>query len=97
MGINSLFFYENQKFRPQGGPFIYIAGFFEGVKVKFFALYKKTNKYRISFSLNIGYRTLKHLDLNGKAKRSFSPKFLWGNTTIYLKNWFKIKLSAPLF
>ena len=36
LGINSLFFYENQKFRPQGGPFVYISDFFEGVKVKFF-------------------------------------------------------------
>ena len=34
--MNSLFFYENQKFRLQGGPFVYISDFFESVKVKFF-------------------------------------------------------------
>ena len=25
LGINNLFFYENEKFRPQGGPFVYIS------------------------------------------------------------------------
>ena len=33
--INNLFFYQNQKFGPQG-PFVYISDFFESVKVKFF-------------------------------------------------------------
>ena len=36
MEINSLFFYENQRFRPQRGPFVFISDFFEGVKVEFF-------------------------------------------------------------
>ena len=35
-GINSLFFYENQKFGPQGRLFVFILDFFKGVKVKLF-------------------------------------------------------------
>ena len=59
MGINSFFFYENQKFRPQGGPFVYISDFIEGVNVIFFGLcmsnrktkIKMNKKYIFSFSL----------------------------------------------
>ena len=32
----SLILYENQKFRPESGPFVYISNFFEGVNDKFF-------------------------------------------------------------
>ena len=48
--INSLFFYENKKFRPQGGPFVYIPDFFEGVKVKFFRFISKQIPYLVSLN-----------------------------------------------
>ena len=41
LGIIILFFYLNQKYRPQGGPFVYISDFFEGVKVNFFSFISK--------------------------------------------------------
>ena len=46
MGINSWFFYEIQKFRPQG-PFVYISDFFAGVKVKFFRFISKQMPYLV--------------------------------------------------
>ena len=49
-GINSLFFYENQKFRPQGGLFVYISDFFEAVKVAFFQFISKQIRYSVSLN-----------------------------------------------
>ena len=43
-GNNSLFFYQNQKFRPQISPCIYF-NFFEGVKVKFCCFISKQIPY----------------------------------------------------
>ena len=50
LGINGLFFYENQKFRPQGGPFVYISDFSEGVKVKFFRFILKQIHYFVTLN-----------------------------------------------
>ena len=41
--IDTLFFYENPKLIPQGGPFAFIPEFFDGIKVNFFSLYMKMN------------------------------------------------------
>ena len=52
-GINSLFFYENQKFRPQMGPFalyINISDFYEGVKDNFFCFISKQIPYLVSLN-----------------------------------------------
>ena len=38
-GINSLFFYENQKIQLGGTLCVYISGFFEGVKFNFYSVY----------------------------------------------------------
>ena len=48
-GINSLFFYENRKFRPLGGPFVlYIFQIFSKVpKLNFFALCRSIRKLEI--------------------------------------------------
>ena len=51
MGINSLFFYENQKFGPQGEPFVFNSDFLEGVKVKFFRIISKQIPYFVSLIL----------------------------------------------
>ena len=48
--INSLFFQENPKFRPQGEPFVYISDFFEGGKVKFFRFILKQIPYFVSLN-----------------------------------------------
>ena len=48
--INSLFFDENQKFRPQGGPFVYISDFIKDVKVEFFRFISKQIAYLVSLN-----------------------------------------------
>ena len=48
--INYLFFYENRKFRPRGGPFEFISYFFEGVKVEFFRFISKQIAYLVSLN-----------------------------------------------
>ena len=50
LGMNSLFFYENQKFRSQAGPFVNISDFFKGVKVKFFRFISKQIPYLVSLN-----------------------------------------------
>ena len=50
MKSNNLFFYQNQKFRPQRGPLVYISDFFEGVKVKFFRFISKQIAYLVSLN-----------------------------------------------
>ena len=49
-GIRGLFFDENPRLRPQGGPFVYISDFFEGGKIKFFPSISKQIAYFVSLN-----------------------------------------------
>ena len=61
-GINSLFFYENQRFRPQGGPFVFITDFLKGVKVKFFRFISK----QIPFLASVNTLVLESIKISSK-------------------------------
>ena len=50
LGINNLFFYKNQKFRSEGGPFVYISDFFERDKVTFFRFISKQIPYFVTLN-----------------------------------------------
>ena len=74
MEINSLFFYENKKFRPQGGSFVYVSDVFEGAKIKFFRIISKQIPNLVSlYSL-----VLESLKIYWKLIVYFSIKILNG-------------------
>ena len=56
--INSSFFYENQKFRPQRGTLCIYFRFFRGCQRNFFSLYIKRNSVLVSLKILIEINSL---------------------------------------